>query len=54
MRAVCFAAVATEVLSRTDNRARHALHKTEPYAKALQARMPMIAIWDDREFASNA
>ena len=47
-------APATEVVSRADYRARHALHKSDPYAKALHARMPMIAVWDDHEFANNA
>ena len=43
-----------EVLTLADYRARHALHKADPNAKALHARMPMIAIWDDHEFANNA
>ncbi len=47
-------APASEVVTQSDYRARHALHKADPYAKALHARMPMIAIWDDHEFANNA
>ena len=47
-------APANEVVTQADYRARHALHKADPYAKALHARMPMIAIWDDHEFANNA
>jgi alkaline phosphatase D len=47
-------APATEVVTLADYRARHALHKADPYVKALHARMPMIAIWDDHEFANNA
>jgi alkaline phosphatase D len=43
-----------EIVTLADYRARHALHKADPYAKALHARMPMIAIWDDHEFANNA
>ncbi len=43
-----------EIVTVTDYRARHALHKADPYVKALHARMPMIAIWDDHEFANNA
>ncbi|GGC97630.1 alkaline phosphatase D family protein [Undibacterium terreum] len=43
-----------EVVTLTDYRTRHALHKADPYVKALHARMPMIAIWDDHEFANNA
>jgi alkaline phosphatase D len=47
-------APASEVVTQADYRARHALHKADPYVKALHARMPMIAIWDDHEFANNA
>ncbi|MES2072300.1 MAG: alkaline phosphatase D family protein [Pseudomonadota bacterium] len=47
-------APANEVVTLADYRARHALHKADPYVKALHARMPMIAIWDDHEFANNA
>ncbi|WP_426196515.1 alkaline phosphatase D family protein [Massilia sp. DWR3-1-1] len=47
-------APANEIVTLADYRARHALHKADPYAKALHARMPMIAIWDDHEFANNA
>ena len=47
-------APANEIVTLGDYRARHALHKADPYAKALHARMPMIAIWDDHEFANNA
>lgn len=43
-----------EIVTLSDYRARHALHKADPYAKALHGRMPMIAIWDDHEFANNA
>ena len=47
-------APASEVVTVADYRARHALHKADPYVKALHARMPLIAIWDDHEFANNA
>ncbi len=47
-------APASEIVTVADYRARHALHKADPYLKALHARMPMIAIWDDHEFANNA
>ncbi|MFZ6773784.1 alkaline phosphatase D family protein [Undibacterium sp. SXout7W] len=47
-------APASETVTVADYRARHALHKADPYLKALHARMPMIAIWDDHEFANNA
>ena len=47
-------APANEIVTLADYRARHALHKADPYTKALHARMPMIAVWDDHEFANNA
>ncbi len=47
-------APANEIVTLADYRARHAIHKADPYAKALHSRMPMIAIWDDHEFANNA
>ncbi len=47
-------APASEIVTVADYRARHALHKADPYLKALHARMPMITIWDDHEFANNA
>ena len=47
-------APASEIVTLADYRARHALHKADAYAKALHGRMPMIAIWDDHEFANNA
>jgi alkaline phosphatase D len=47
-------APASETVTLEDYRARHALHKADPYVKALHAAMPMIAVWDDHEFANNA
>ena len=43
-----------EIISLQDYRTRHAQYKSDPSAKMLHARMPMIAIWDDHEFANNA
>lgn len=43
-----------EIVSLQDYRTRHAQYKSDPSAKMLHARMPMIAIWDDHEFANNA
>ena len=42
-----------ECVTLADYRARHATHKSDPNAKTLHARMPMIAVWDDHEFANN-
>ena len=35
-------------------RLRHAQYKSDPDSKALHARMPMIAVWDDHEIANDA
>ena len=35
-------------------RARYAQHRTDPDLRALHARHPMIAVWDDHEVAGNA
>jgi len=45
---------ANEILSLSDYRTRHALYKSDVNLKLLHARMPMIAIWDDHEFANDA
>ena len=44
----------SEIVTLEDYRQRHAQYKADPHAKVLHARMPMIAIWDDHEFANNA
>ncbi|WP_030676157.1 alkaline phosphatase [Streptomyces rimosus] len=43
-----------EIITLADYRTRHGAHKTDPDLKALHAAHPVIAIWDDHEFADNA
>ncbi len=43
-----------ELLTLSDYRARHAQYKSDPDSKNLHARLPMIAVWDDHEFADDA
>ncbi len=43
-----------EILSLADYRARHGKYKTDPDLRALHAAHPVIAIWDDHEFANDA
>jgi alkaline phosphatase D len=45
---------ANELLTLADYRLRHAQYKSDPDAKTLHARMPMIAEWDDHEIANDA
>ncbi|MDP2006963.1 MAG: alkaline phosphatase D family protein [Rubrivivax sp.] len=45
---------ANELLTLADYRLRHAQYKSDPDAKTLHARMPMIAVWDDHEIANDA
>jgi len=45
---------ATELISLADYRERHAQYKSDPDAKNLHARLPMIAVWDDHELANDA
>ncbi|WP_407553604.1 alkaline phosphatase D family protein [Streptomyces sp. Pv4-95] len=45
---------AHELLTLADYRTRHGVHKTDPDALAMHASHPVIAIWDDHEFADNA
>lgn len=45
---------AGELLSLADYRQRHAQYKSDADSKALHARMPMIAVWDDHEIANDA
>ncbi|UQA96010.1 alkaline phosphatase D family protein [Streptomyces halobius] len=45
---------AHELLTLADYRTRHGVHKTDPDALAMHAAHPVIAIWDDHEFADNA
>ncbi|MFE1768891.1 alkaline phosphatase D family protein [Streptomyces angustmyceticus] len=45
---------AHELLTLADYRIRHGVHKTDPDAMAMHATHPVIAMWDDHEFADNA
>ncbi|QKW27082.1 alkaline phosphatase D family protein [Streptomyces seoulensis] len=47
-------APANEILTLADYRIRHAKYKTDPDLQALHHRAPVVAIWDDHEFADNA
>ncbi|GAA4923404.1 alkaline phosphatase D family protein [Streptomyces coeruleoprunus] len=42
-----------EIVTLADYRVRHATYKTDPHLQALHAAHPMIAIWDDHEFADD-
>jgi alkaline phosphatase D len=43
-----------ETLTLDDYRRRHAQYKSDTDLRALHARMPMIAVWDDHDVANNA
>nr|WP_206442042.1 alkaline phosphatase D family protein [Streptomyces boncukensis] len=43
-----------EIVSLADYRIRHGHYKTDPDLKAMHAAHPLIAIWDDHEFANDA
>ncbi|RFU83583.1 alkaline phosphatase [Streptomyces triticagri] len=43
-----------EIVSLADYRTRHGNYKTDTDLQALHARHPVIAIWDDHEFANDA
>ncbi|MEI7785454.1 MAG: alkaline phosphatase D family protein [Betaproteobacteria bacterium] len=45
---------ANEILTLADYRTRHALYKSDVNLKRLHSRMPLIAVWDDHEFANDA
>jgi alkaline phosphatase D len=45
---------ANEIVSLDDYRTRYATYRGDASLQALHAKMPMIAIWDDHEFANNA
>ncbi|MFF9169013.1 MULTISPECIES: alkaline phosphatase D family protein [unclassified Streptomyces] len=47
-------APAHEILTLADYRIRHATYKTDPDLQALHLKAPVVAIWDDHEFADNA
>ncbi|MEU3468082.1 alkaline phosphatase D family protein [Streptomyces sp. NPDC006687] len=43
-----------EIITLADYRTRHGQYKTDRDAQALHAAHPIVAIWDDHEFADNA
>jgi alkaline phosphatase D len=43
-----------EILTLADYRLRHGKYKTDPDLQALHAVAPVVAIWDDHEFANDA
>jgi alkaline phosphatase D len=43
-----------ELLTLPEYSARYALHKRDPDSQALHAALPLMAIWDDHEFADDA
>lgn len=45
---------AHEIVSLADYRTRHGAYKTDPDLQALHAAHPIVAIWDDHEFANDA
>ncbi|MGW3631053.1 alkaline phosphatase D family protein [Streptomyces sp. NPDC005122] len=45
---------AGEILTLADYRTRHGRYKTDPDLQALHHKAPVVAIWDDHEFADNA
>jgi alkaline phosphatase D len=44
---------ANEIMMIDDYRQRYASYRTDPGLQAIHARFPMIAIWDDHEFAND-
>ncbi|MFC3576337.1 alkaline phosphatase D family protein [Streptomyces yaanensis] len=42
-----------EIITLADYRTRHGKYKTDPDLQALHAKAPVIAIWDDHEFAND-
>ncbi|WP_086561965.1 alkaline phosphatase D family protein [Streptomyces africanus] len=47
-------APAHEIVTLADYRIRHGRYKTDPDLQALHAAAPVVAIWDDHEFANDA
>jgi alkaline phosphatase D len=45
---------AHETVTLADYRTRHGLYRTDPDLQALHAAHPVVATWDDHEFANNA
>ncbi|MFJ5777291.1 alkaline phosphatase D family protein [Streptomyces sp. NPDC093094] len=47
-------APAHEIVTLADYRTRHGRYKTDPDLQALHTKAPVVAIWDDHEFANDA
>ena len=47
-------APANDIVSLDDYRTRYATYRSDANLQALHAKMPLIAIWDDHEFANNS
>ncbi|MFF0184175.1 alkaline phosphatase D family protein [Streptomyces sp. NPDC005244] len=47
-------APANEIITLADYRTRHGRYKTDPDLQALHHKAPVVAIWDDHEFADNS
>ena len=45
---------ATEIVTLGDYRQRYAQYKSDPDARAMHASHPLVAVWDDHEFANDA
>ncbi len=45
---------ANDIVSIADYRIRHAQYRSDEMLQGLLAKMPLIAVWDDHEFANNA
>lgn len=45
---------ATEIVTLSDYRARHAQYKRDPDSQAMLRQHPLVAIWDDHETANNS
>ncbi len=43
----------TEIITLTDYRSRYAIYRTDTDLQAMHAKLPLIAIWDDHEFAND-
>jgi alkaline phosphatase D len=43
----------TEIITLTDYRSRYAIYRKDLDLQALHAKIPLIAVWDDHEFANN-
>ena len=42
-----------EIITLSDYRSRYAIYRTDPDLQAMHAKLPLISIWDDHEFAND-